>query len=147
MSTFPESAPYGTVAVEYAGFWRRFAALLIDGILLGIAGTIIGLPFGPSDPTDPGSNIAGLISLVGGIAYYVLMESSTRQATVGKMALGLKVTDLEGGRISAGTALVRYLSKILSALILFIGFIMAGFTLRKQALHDIIARTLVIKVS
>jgi uncharacterized RDD family membrane protein YckC len=77
--------------------------------------------------------------------YYALLESSTWQATLGKKALGLEVTDVEGRRISFGRATGRFFAKIISALILFIGFIMAGFTERKQALHDMIAGTLVIR--
>jgi uncharacterized RDD family membrane protein YckC len=73
------------------------------------------------------------------------MESSSRQATVGKIALGIEVTDLEGNRLSFGRALGRNLAKIISALILYIGFIMAAFTKRKQALHDMIASALVVK--
>ena len=71
------------------------------------------------------------------------MESSSRQATVGKMALGLKVTDLEGRRISFARASGRHFAKYISGMILLIGYIMAGFTERKQALHDMIAGTLV----
>jgi uncharacterized RDD family membrane protein YckC len=77
--------------------------------------------------------------------YYALLESSTWQATLGKKALGLEVTDVEGRRISFGRASGRFFAKIISTLILFIGFIMAGFTEKKQALHDIIAGTLVIR--
>ena len=77
--------------------------------------------------------------------YFALMESSTWQGTLGKKALGLEVTDLEGRRISFGRATGRFFAKIISALILWIGFIMAGFTEKKQALHDMIAGTLVIR--
>jgi len=75
--------------------------------------------------------------------YEAAMESSSKQATLGKMALGLKVTDEQGRRISFGRATARYFSKIISGMILLIGYIMAGFTARKQALHDMIAGTLV----
>jgi uncharacterized RDD family membrane protein YckC len=77
--------------------------------------------------------------------YFALMESSTWQATLGKKALGLEVTDLEGKRIGFGRASGRFFGKILSVLILWIGFIMAGFTEKKQALHDMLAGTLVIR--
>jgi len=76
--------------------------------------------------------------------YYALMESSSKQATLGKMAIGIKVVDLNGNRITFGRATGRYFGKILSGLILNIGYIMAGFTERKQALHDMIASCLVI---
>jgi uncharacterized RDD family membrane protein YckC len=73
------------------------------------------------------------------------MESSVKQGTVGKMILGIKVTTINGGRISFARATGRFFAKILSSLFLFIGYIMAAFTQRKQALHDIIAETLVIE--
>ena len=77
--------------------------------------------------------------------YFALLESSPKQATLGKMALGIKVTDLDGNRISFGRATGRFFAKIISGVILMIGYIMAAFTAKKQALHDIIASTLVIK--
>ncbi len=73
------------------------------------------------------------------------MESSSQQATLGKIALGIMVTDLSGNRISFARASGRHFTKILSGIILYIGFIMAGFTEKKQALHDIIADCLVVK--
>jgi len=77
--------------------------------------------------------------------YEAAMESSAKQATLGKMALGLKVTDVEGRRISFARATGRHFAKYISGMILLIGYIMAGFTARKQALHDMIAGTLVIR--
>ena len=76
--------------------------------------------------------------------YYALMESSKNQGTLGKMALGLRVTDLDGKRISFGRATARYFSKYLSGFTLMIGYIMAAFTPKKQAMHDMIASTLVL---
>jgi uncharacterized RDD family membrane protein YckC len=147
----PGFTPQFSGMVEYAGFWRRFAASFIDGILLGIVGGVLGFVAGIAmvsngvDPTQPGPQLLlNLVSLVIGICYYAGMESSSSQATLGKMALGIKVTDLNGRRISVGQAVGRYLGKILSALILLIGFIMAAFTERKQALHDMMAGTLVV---
>ena len=90
----------------------------------------------------------GLVQRVHGGAYAVEsagFESSVYQATLGKMMLGLRVTDLHGKRISIGRAVGRYFAKILSAVILCIGFIMAAFTQKKQALHDLIAGTLVVR--
>jgi uncharacterized RDD family membrane protein YckC len=72
------------------------------------------------------------------------MESSVKQATLGKLAIGIIVTDLQGSRITFGRATGRYFGKILSSLILSIGYIMAGFTEKKQALHDMIAGCLVV---
>jgi uncharacterized RDD family membrane protein YckC len=73
------------------------------------------------------------------------MESAPQQATLGKMALGLKVTDLQGEPISFARATGRYFGKIVSSLIFFVGFMMTGWTEKKQALHDIMAGTLVVK--
>jgi len=86
-----------------------------------------------------------LAALVGGWLYFALMESSAWQATLGKRAVGIKVTDMEGGRISFGRATGRHFGKFVSALIFYIGFIMAGFTEKRQALHDIMAGCLVVK--
>jgi len=88
-----------------------------------------------------------VLSFISGILqwlYYALMESSAKQGTLGKMALGIIVTDMNGGRITFGRASGRYFGKILSGMILYIGFIMAGFTEKKQALHDILANCLVV---
>jgi uncharacterized RDD family membrane protein YckC len=77
--------------------------------------------------------------------YYASMESSSWQATLGKKILGLRVTDLAGNRITFARASGRFFGKILSGMILGIGFLMAGFTARKQALHDILAGCLVLR--
>jgi uncharacterized RDD family membrane protein YckC len=151
-------------AIQYAGFWRRFVAHLIDQILVGIVALMLLLPglalFGigigagiaEDSPSAIGLILAAiaayltaiLVILVMQWLYYALMESSNKQATLGKLALGIAVTDLDGGRITFGRASGRYFGKILSYMIFYIGFIMAGFTERKQALHDIMAGCLVV---
>jgi len=141
--------PVGAGAVAYGGFWIRVLAYVIDGILLGIVGGVIGRLFGPLDPEPSFDDLffspqTGL-SLIVGWLYFALLESSERGATVGKMALGLRVVTSEGKRLSFLNATGRYFAKILSALILCIGFIMVAFTDRKRGLHDMIADTLVIK--
>ncbi len=88
--------------------------------------------------------VAIVLIVVGQWLYFALMESSSKQATVGKMALGIVVTDLSGNRISFGRATGRYFGKIVSGMILCIGYFMAGFTERKQALHDIMSSCLVV---
>lgn len=149
----------------YAGFWRRFGAMIVDGIILNVAFLIIGFVLGligfsffdsvelSSETADMSASVSGgyelsplgsLISIAVTWLYYALMESSARGATLGKMALGLRVTDLDGNRIGFGRATGRHFGKFVSALILMIGFIMAGFTKRKQALHDIMAGCLVV---
>jgi uncharacterized RDD family membrane protein YckC len=87
---------------------------------------------------------AGLVLAVAEWLYFALMESSNRMATLGKMAIGIKVTDLNGNRVSFGRATGRYFARILSGMILMIGYIMAGFTQKKQALHDMMASCLVV---
>jgi uncharacterized RDD family membrane protein YckC len=125
----------------YAGFWRRVAAVLLDGLIIGgvTAPFTVGMSSG-----NRYSTTASSISTVVWWLYSALMESSAKQATLGKMALGIRVTDLDGNRIGFGKATGRHFAKILSALILGIGFLMAAFTEKKQALHDILAGTLVV---
>lgn len=133
--------------VEYAGFWRRVGAILIDGLIIGVVTTPITLGLGGFDPSAPGEYVrsgAYPIVTIAQWLYFALMESSSKQATLGKMALGIRVTDLNGARIGFGRATGRYFAKILSGLILGIGFLMAAFTEKKQALHDILAGTLVV---
>jgi len=118
------------------------------GIGLGMRGMFHGAqPQTPADFVPFFATIIriAIISTILQWLYFSLMESSAWQATLGKKALGLTVTDLEGRRISFGRATGRYFAKIISSLILFIGYIMAGFTEKKQALHDLIAGTLVLR--
>jgi uncharacterized RDD family membrane protein YckC len=131
----------------YAGFWRRVAAVIIDGLLLSVVTVPLTLALGSGDGYAEAARSSGgsAISTVVTWLYYALMESSAKQATVGKMALGIIVTDVEGRRIGFGRATGRYFAKILSALILGIGFLMVAFTQRKQGLHDMLAGTLVIR--
>ena len=138
------AAMAGTTSM-YAGFWRRVAAFLLDALILGVVTVPLNIAFGGNDGYTAASSAAQSISTVLGWLYYALMESSAKQATLGKMALGIIVTDMEGRRIGFGKATGRYFAKILSALILGIGFLMVAFTQRKQGLHDILAGTLVIK--
>ena len=132
-------------AAEYAGFWRRLLAYIIDGFILGAAGWVlfviagsVFLVFGPAEVA-----ICVLTWPLGWL-YFALMESSKYQGTLGKMALGIIVTDMEGRRISFGRATGRYFAKIISAIIIYIGFLMIAFTERKQGLHDMIADCLVV---
>lgn len=134
----------------YAGFWRRFAAYLIDNLLLTVAAVtlifvIVGVVMLAGADRDVGGIFATLVWVPSVIAYYIVMESSPRQATFGKMAMAIRVTDLQGGRITPGRAAGRYFAKILSLFTLLIGFVMAGFTPRRQALHDMVAGTLVVR--
>lgn len=154
----------------YASFWRRLAAFLIDCLVISIpSGLMMGALFITRMPAmmnavqameqtqDPSPEAFGalmsfyglimlgnLVSLVIFWLYYSLMESGSRQATLGKMALGIKVVGPDGGRLSFGRATGRTLSKLISYTILYFGFFMAAFTKKRQALHDIIAATYVV---
>jgi uncharacterized RDD family membrane protein YckC len=155
---------------NYAGFWLRFVAYIIDYIIIWVAQSfifvpilgILGLSFASGmeaggadvDSAAAVGMLAGifaamaataLLSAIIALLYWTLMESSKFQGTVGKIALGIKVTDMEGNKLDFVKALVRNLCKIISGLILFLGYIMAGFTDKKQGLHDMIANTLVVK--
>jgi uncharacterized RDD family membrane protein YckC len=139
--------------VLYAGFWRRLGAYVVDSLLLGmVAGFAILRPLMeragiPAD--NPWALLTGnsrqifainlLLTMVSWL-YWAVMESSAWQATLGKKMFGLKVTDLQGRRISFARATGRYFGKII-----FVGFIFVAFTEKKQALHDIIAGCLVVK--
>lgn len=147
--------------VVYAGFWLRFVAVIIDSLVLMVCGCIVGgciggaigatggMHRGANGPELPIASqlLINLITTIIGWLYFALMESGPWQATLGKKALGLVVTDLEGRRITFLRATGRYFAKWISTIILLVGYIMAGFTEKKQALHDIIASTLVIKRS
>lgn len=155
---------------DYAGFWLRFVAFVIDAIVLSVFYLLVILPLytflGPAHPNmeevppDPSGiveqtgriqyiqsmvDFSQLILFVVAFFYYVYMESSRYQATFGKLALELKVTDENGYPLNFIKALIRNASKIISTLTFFIGYIMAAFTKRKQALHDRIAKAIVIK--
>jgi len=158
----PIPVPPSAKTVEYAGFWRRFLAILIDNIILSIPSWLISMIFGLSsfsvlnsldDIEDAGAMIASLvaalfwvwlINIVMDWLYHAIFESSTLQATPGKMALGIVVTDADGEQISFARATGRHFGKIVSGMILLIGYMMAGWTRKKQALHDIMANCLVV---
>lgn len=157
------SAPFQTrlaatrPPLVYAGFWLRLAAYVIDSFLLGfvlgnlLLRPLVGRPGGipANNPwvlftsTSPQISALLLLFLMGNWVYYALMESSPWRATVGKKILGLQVTDLSGNRISFPRASGRFFGKIVSSMTFLVGFAMAGFTARKQALHDILASCLV----
>ncbi len=145
----PLAAP-SREAFSYAGFWRRAVALLIDSMILTVIGAAVGLALSLQQVT-PGVGGAWvdaygqLLGLVVAWVYYAGLESSSHQATLGKMVFNLRVTDLQGQRISFVRATGRHFGKILSSLLLMIGYLMAAFTDRKQALHDILAGCLVLR--
>jgi uncharacterized RDD family membrane protein YckC len=139
-----------TRELNYAGFWIRAAALIIDGLVVGFAASIlIGLSFvlAIADQGSTGSVIIVVLcyaaAIIGSVLYYVLMESSVKQGTLGKLAMGIKVGKEDGQRISGLNALGRLLARSLSSMILYIGYIMVAFDSRKQSLHDKLANTYV----
>ena len=152
MSKSP-SSPIYQKRFKYAGFWKRFVAALIDGFILNLIsfilfiflGSIVYDPYYEEESLLIAYSLSALIQIPVVWLYSALLESSVKQGTLGKMALGIKVTDLRGNRISFGQATVRHFGKILSALTLGIGYILAAVTTKKQALHDMIASCLVIK--
>jgi uncharacterized RDD family membrane protein YckC len=145
-------------AAGYGGFWIRVVAAIIDAIILrvvvapvsmifgglGMAGMMSGVPHVPL--AILGGGVTLILLFFGSWLYEAFMESSSYQATLGKMVFGMKVTDLNGNRISFERATGRHFAKFLSAMILCIGYIMVGFTERKQGLHDLLAGTLVRRV-
>jgi uncharacterized RDD family membrane protein YckC len=157
----PGMQPSG--AIHYGGFWIRFVARLIDGILVGIVGFILTLPLtflgigsaisvNQNDPSAAlaalpamlaAQGIATLIRLALAVAYEAYFLS-TKGATLGKLALGLKVVRADGGPITVGLAVGRYFASILSAIILMIGYIIAAFDPQKRSLHDRLCNTYVV---
>lgn len=140
--------------VAYAGFWARVGARFIDSIVVGgammavmvvmaLAGGLDQMMDPAAQPTGSGALLSMLVYLVGPWLYYALMESSSWQATLGKRAIGARVTDLNGQRISFAHATGRYFATALCYITLYIGFVMAAFTARKQALHDMATNTVV----
>jgi uncharacterized RDD family membrane protein YckC len=156
---------------KYAGFWLRFVAYIIDTIIIQVFQSFVLIPifgalgfgfaaagenFNFDNMTEAEAiGMAAAIASVFGTAiliataiqilYYSIMESSKYQATLGKLALGLIVTDMDGNKLDFWKAFLRQIGKIVSGMILFIGYIMAGLTEKKQALHDMIAGTLVVR--
>lgn len=142
--------------VSYAGFWKRFAAILIDTVVVMVVGGVVGFILGlamvgmaddvaninmESKPLEAFYNLIGVLI---GWVYFAAMESSAYQATLGKLALGIRVTDAEGNQISFARASGRHFAKILSALILMAGYLMVAFTQKKQGLHDMMANVIVV---
>jgi uncharacterized RDD family membrane protein YckC len=158
------------VRPAYAGFWLRFLAYIVDAIILGaccgpiLVGIAMAMGVGSGLRSFPRGDdqlawipamfgfsflaICFLVGLLGGWLYHALLESSEWQATAGKRVLGLAVTDLAGRRISFARASGRHFGKIITSLIpLGIGYILAGITEKKQAIHDMLAGSLVLRKS
>ncbi len=135
---------------NFAGFWLRVVAVMIDGVVLmvlgGSFGFVVGLGLGFAGYGENEALLQGVGTGLGLFiqwAYYVFMESSDKMGTVGKSMLGLIVTDMEGRKIGFGRANGRFFARYISIFTLGIGMLMAGFTKKKQTLHDMITGTLV----
>lgn len=143
------AAPGFTGAVD-AGFWRRVGAFVLDLLVLGLINFAVGFVWGFVDYWIGLHESAGsrgalfAVQTVIGIVYFVAPESGRHQATWGKRVLGIVVTDVNGRRIGPWRAAGRYFGKYLSGLPLGVGYAMAGYTARRQALHDMLAATLVV---
>jgi uncharacterized RDD family membrane protein YckC len=135
----------------YASGWRRCGAYVIDAVIFlvisFVSGAVLGFTFALASPATDERTVE-LVAQLAGIAvgwlYFAALESSSRQATAGKQALGIVVTDEHGRRITFARATGRYFAKILSAITFGIGYLMIVFTGKKQGLHDKVARTLVV---
>ena len=121
---------------HFADFWLRFIAGTIDLVIVIVATTILSLIL---------PILGDLFKVLLPLSYFIYLESSPKQATIGKQFLNIKVVDLKGNRISPSTALIRNISKIISFLLFGFGFIMVAFTEKNRGLHDIIAETLVVQ--
>ena len=136
--------------VSYAGFWRRFWALLIDVIVtyfpISTVRVLLGLPAsGSFDPMLPTAWWSGVFELVIDWLYAAFLISSPWRATLGQAVMDLHVTDLNGDRISFGRATARYLSQLLNLFTLGFGLLMQVFSPRRQALHDLVSGTVVVR--
>jgi uncharacterized RDD family membrane protein YckC len=168
-STAP-AVVYAQPTVQYAGFWLRVVAYLIDSVIMSVGFMALFIPFAiltgltatlgnihpGQDPRDVGAILGGTfflglftvmcLAFLGAWLYHAKMESSSWQATLGKRALNLRVTDMYGAQISFARASGRHFAKLITGLIpLGIGFMLAGLTERRQALHDMIASCLVLR--
>lgn len=158
----PTESQLNISSPPYAGFWLRLVAHIIDHFVLAFAlggiTVFVGLAMGVSaavfdDMDNPAnqiliitlSSILGIIFLTVTWVYSAFMESSQYQGTLGKIALSLKVTDLEGNPVSFAQATGRFFGKFLSSFIFNIGYLMIAFTGKKQGLHDILSNCLVLR--
>lgn len=153
LSRLPDHARAPTL---HAGFWRRVAAYIIDWFILvpvvlvmefvWLLQPMIAHAHDPDVPLPIGRILLFyLLAIVIPWLYYAICESSKWQATVGKLAMGLRVTDDYGRRIGFGRATGRFFGKIISGMIMDVGYMMAGFTERKQGLHDMMAGCCVVR--
>ena len=146
----------------YASFWQRALAFVIDLLLIGVIMALLVLPLATvlglreSRAANEVRSafvmfllgaylVTTILSILGAWLYYALSESSRFEATIGKRLLGLRVTDADGERLDFQTASIRFFGKIISSALAGAGFFMQPFTPQYQALHDVIAKTIVVR--
>jgi uncharacterized RDD family membrane protein YckC/Tfp pilus assembly major pilin PilA len=138
------AAAVSHLSPPYAGFWRRVGAWVLDYIALVIIMVVLAMPLSLAGKSQQAGVLVLFLYGLAPWLYFAISESSSMQGTLGKAAAGIKVTDLNGERLGFGRATGRYFGKILSGLTMSVGFAMAGFTEKRQALHDKVADTLVV---
>lgn len=127
-----------------AGFWRRVAAYLVDGLILGAASFLLSFLFLSASPSDSIMALSKVIGFLIGVAYFAFQESSVWQATIGKRILGMRVVDVDGFQLTPMRAIARYISAGLNWLLLGFGYLVVAFHPEKRGLHDMIAQTRVV---
>jgi uncharacterized RDD family membrane protein YckC len=127
--------------MAYAGFGSRLISLIIDGIIVGIVNAIIAFALNSATGSQA---LAQIVGLVIGLGYNVYFFTSTGQ-TIGMKVLGIKAVDANGNLLTVGAAVIRYFGAIVSAIIIFIGYLMMLWDSRKQTLHDKFAGSFIVK--
>lgn len=146
--TGPGGPLMGGVPTERAGFWQRFGAGLLDGILLSIVSGLLNAIFLGNDPYYSGDPAASGIQLLLGIAYYIYFHGSPSGQTIGKKVLRIRVVGAnDGGPIGSGAAALRYVGSIISAIPCLLGYLWMLWDSNKQTWHDKIASTVVVPES
>ena len=139
-----DSPSIETRELVYAGFWIRAAAMIIDSLILGVVfGIVFGLVGALAGTSMSFIIVMYIVAIVVGLGYYVVLESSEKQGTFGKQAVGIKIGKANGERITTANAVGRLFARWLSSAILYIGYIMVAFDAKKQSLHDKLANTYV----
>ena len=153
-SSTTDLAAGGGQGIVYAEFLPRVAAFMLDGIFIGLIGTVCQLGviafFGVVSGGDGamlaiGNLLGVLLNIALQLLYFVGYETSAKQGTWGKQILGIKVTNMEGGRLTTGQAIGRFFAKFITGLTCSIGYLLPLFTDRKQTLHDLICGCLALK--
>jgi len=132
---------------EFVGFGKRAVAYIIDLVIIYAITFVISIALTIAITFTSEEILGEMVIIVSSVIfflYFILMESSTKQATIGKLLLGIKVVDFEGKRVSVLNSAGRNFARILSGIIFAIGYLMVLFTKNKQGLHDILAKTYVV---